>query len=55
MNAARQILEHYFIQIYKTKSTKIRKELPKVHKDDFITVDVFGNKDTSNYNTFQAF
>ena len=50
MNAARQILEHYFIQICKTKSTKIRKELLEVHKDDFITVDEFGNEDTNNYN-----
>lgn len=50
MNAARQILEHYFIQICKTKSTKIRKELLEVHKDAFITVDEFGNEDTSNYN-----
>ena len=35
---------------YETKSTKIRKELLEVHKDAFITVDEFGNEDTSNYN-----
>ena len=32
------------------ESTKIRKELLEVHKDDFITVDKFGNEDTSIYN-----
>ena len=54
MNAARQILEHYFIQTCKTKSSKIRKVILEDNKPAFLKVDENGREDTSDYNTVSS-
>lgn len=54
VNVIRRILEHYFLQLCGYEGVTLREEILNKNRSAFITVDEFGNEDTSRYQAAHA-